>query len=142
MDFRDELAELLTQRVVVAGTEAEDDVVKAAEPFLGAVLPLDLDVVVSDLQHLGVYIDVNPVLLRSAHERSPVGHAHACEDLGQHLNCCDGYVTDARVEDTGEHARPDCPGSRTCDPRRGVMSSKRFSMVFLRMEPPWRTAPQ
>ena len=93
--------EFFAEGIVIAGAEAEDDVVEAAEPLLGAVLPLDLYVVVGDLEYLGIYVDVNPVGLQRAHKGRPVGHADAGEDLGEHLYDGDLDVADARVEAAG-----------------------------------------
>ena len=67
--FRNESLELFGQRIVLAGAEAENDVIKALEPLLGAVLVLDLDVVLGHFEDLGVDVALD-ALAAQAGERN------------------------------------------------------------------------
>lgn len=77
VDFRHERLELFGQRIVLAGAEAEDNVVKALEPLFRAILVLDLDLVLGHFEHLGVDVALNALAAQAGERNVAVRQADA-----------------------------------------------------------------
>ena len=95
VNFGDEGLELFGQRIVLSGTKAEDDVVEALEPFLAAVLVLNLYIMLGDFENLGVDVGLDALTAQTCKSDVPVGQAHAGHELRLHLNERDLDIADA-----------------------------------------------
>lgn len=105
VDFRHERLELFGQRIVLAGAEAEDNVVKALEPLFRAILVLDLDLVLGHFEHLGVDVALNALAAQAGERNVAVRQADAGHELRLHLHERDFHVADAAGGGKGVRTR-------------------------------------